>query len=53
MSTASLIDTHCHLDESSFESDLDQVIENARQAGIEAMLTIGTTRESSERAIGL
>ena len=53
MSTPALIDTHCHLDESSFENDVPNVIESAEKAGIVSMLTIGTTRESSERAVAL
>ncbi|MDG2389116.1 MAG: TatD family hydrolase [Planctomycetaceae bacterium] len=53
MSTPLLIDTHCHLDESSFDHDVANVIESATTAGIVSMLTIGTTRESSERAVAL
>jgi TatD DNase family protein len=53
MSSVSLIDTHCHLDESSFENDVAEVIQSANDAGIVSMLTIGTTRESSERALKL
>lgn len=53
MPSASLIDTHCHLDESSFENDVANVVQAANEAGIEWMLTIGTTRESSERALKL
>ena len=53
MSAVSLIDTHCHLDESSFENDLAEVVRAAEEAGVVSMLSIGTTRESSERAIKL
>jgi TatD DNase family protein len=48
-----LIDTHAHLDESAFESDVDAVVRNAAEAGIEAVLTIGITRASCERALAL
>jgi TatD DNase family protein len=48
-----LLDTHCHLDEPAFDADRDAVIERARQAGVVAMLTIGTTAESSEKALRL
>ncbi|HSG71558.1 MAG TPA: TatD family hydrolase [Planctomycetaceae bacterium] len=48
-----LIDTHAHLDESAFESDVEDVVRNAVEAGVEAVLTIGITRESCERAIAL
>lgn len=37
-----LIDSHCHLNFKDFESDLDQVIEHAKQAGILGMLTVNT-----------
>ncbi len=48
-----LIDTHCHLDEESFGPDLDQVIQAARDVGVVAMVTIGTTLESSRKSIAL
>jgi TatD DNase family protein len=37
-----LIDSHCHLDFPDFAADLDGVIERARAAGVERMITIGT-----------
>ena len=37
-----LIDSHCHLDFPDFAADLDAVIERARAAGVERMITIGT-----------
>ena len=37
-----LIDSHCHLDFPDFAGDLDAVVERARAAGIERMITIGT-----------
>ncbi len=48
-----LFDTHCHLDEPAFDADRDDVIERARKAGVVAMLTIGTTAESSEKTVRL
>jgi TatD DNase family protein len=38
----SLIDSHCHIDGEAFDSDRDDVVRRAREAGIEMMLTIGT-----------
>lgn len=46
-----LIDTHCHLDEDAFSVDRADVIERAVGAGVVHMLTIGTTAESSVRAV--
>jgi TatD DNase family protein len=37
-----LIDSHCHLDFPDFASELDAVVERARAAGIERMVTIST-----------
>jgi TatD DNase family protein len=37
-----LIDSHCHLDFPDFAADLDGVVERARAAGVERMITIGT-----------
>ena len=37
-----VIDSHCHLDGPRFDDDRDAVLDRARQAGIEAFLTIGT-----------
>ncbi len=37
-----LADSHCHLDDSQFESDRAAVIERARAAGVQTMLAIGT-----------
>ena len=37
-----LVDSHCHLDDEKFAADLDAVMERARAAGVERMMTIGT-----------
>jgi TatD DNase family protein len=37
-----LIDSHCHLDFPDFSAELDGVVERARNAGIERMVTIST-----------
>jgi TatD DNase family protein len=38
----SLIDSHCHLDSTEFDSDRDEVIERALTAGIDHIVAIGT-----------
>jgi TatD DNase family protein len=48
-----LIDTHAHLDYKDFESDLDEVIARAKDAGVTRIITIGTGIESSRRAISI
>ena len=46
-----LFDSHCHLDDRSYENDLDAVVIRANAAGLRAMMVIGTGLESSRRAI--
>jgi TatD DNase family protein len=48
-----LIDTHAHLDYPDFASDFDDVLARATEAGVTRILTIGTSLESSRRAIEL
>jgi len=48
-----LIDTHAHLDFPDYEADLEAVLERAREAGVERIITIGTTLEGSRRAVAL
>lgn len=37
-----LIDSHCHIDGESFDADRDEVVQRARDAGVSAMLNVGT-----------
>ena len=48
-----LIDTHAHLDYEDFAADFDSVLQRARDAGVERIITIGTSVESSRRAVQL
>jgi len=48
-----LIDTHCHLDFAAFDPDRDQVIRRAREAGINYIINIGATLESSAASCAL
>jgi len=48
-----LIDSHAHLDEESFDGDRPEMIARAVAAGVERMISIGTTVETSRKAIAL
>jgi TatD DNase family protein len=37
-----LVDSHCHIDGDQFDGDRDEVVRRAREAGVAAMLNIGT-----------
>ena len=50
---AVFFDTHAHLDFPDFESDLPEVVARAEAAGIARIITIGTTMESSRRAVAI
>ena len=44
-------DTHAHLDFDEFQSDLTGVLERARSAGVDRILSVGTDIEASRRAL--
>jgi TatD DNase family protein len=48
-----LIDTHAHLDYPDFAPDFHDVLRRATDAGVTRIITIGTSVESSRRAIAL
>lgn len=48
-----LIDTHCHLDMSEFDSDREEVIKRARDAGFEALITVGSDLAGTIRSMEL
>jgi TatD DNase family protein len=49
----SLIDTHAHLNDARFESDVDEVIARAKAAGVERMIVCGYDLESSRASVQL
>lgn len=49
----SLIDTHCHLDMQAYEQDLEQVLHDARSAGVKNIITIGIDLDSSQKAVSI
>jgi len=48
-----IFDSHCHLDDKSFTTDRDAVIERARNAGVTRMMTIGVNKRTSALAVSL
>jgi TatD DNase family protein len=50
---AHISDTHCHLDLDAFDTDRVDVIDRARQAGVNRMLDPGVDQVSSQTAIRL
>src|SRR5207245_6099028 len=48
-----LIETHAHLDYPDFAPDFDDVLRRAAEAGVTRIITIGTSVESSRRAVDL
>jgi TatD DNase family protein len=48
-----LIDSHAHLDFSPFDDDREAVIERAEEAGVVAILNVGTSLRSSRAAVAL
>lgn len=48
-----LIDTHCHLDMSAYDDDLELVIARAVEASVHRIITVGIDLDSSRRAIAL
>ncbi len=48
-----LFDSHCHLDDSSFESDLEAVLNRADNTGVEKLMTVGINMPSASKAVAI
>lgn len=48
-----LVDTHVHLNAEQYEEDVEEVIERAREVGVEKMVVVGFDTETIERAMEL
>ncbi len=48
-----MVDTHAHLHFPEFAGDLDAVLGRAREAGVRAMVTVGTDRETNPAVVAL
>lgn len=51
--TTRIVDSHAHLDFSQFDGDREDVIQRARDAGLVAILNVGTDLASSRAAVAL
>ncbi|HIP41946.1 MAG TPA: TatD family deoxyribonuclease [Campylobacterales bacterium] len=48
-----IIDTHCHLDDSRYHDDIDEVIERAKAEGVERFIIPGADIQTLQRAVEL
>ncbi|MDI9458421.1 MAG: TatD family hydrolase [Bacillota bacterium] len=48
-----MIDSHAHLNDPRFQDDVAEVVERARQAGVEAIINVGYDLPSSQSAVEL
>lgn len=48
-----IFDSHCHIDDRSFEKDLDEVILRAKNEGVTRMMIAGINEKTSEKAIAI
>jgi TatD DNase family protein len=48
-----MIDSHAHLQMDEFNDDRDEIVKNAKEAGLSAVIAIGTSLSDSERAAEL
>jgi TatD DNase family protein len=48
-----LIDTHAHLDQEEFDGDRSEVVGRAQSAGVETIIAVGITAESSQATVRL
>lgn len=46
-----LIDTHCHIHEADYSLDIGEVLKRAQDADVQKMICVGTSEESSKRAV--
>ncbi|HIQ46033.1 MAG TPA: hydrolase TatD, partial [Sulfurovum sp.] len=48
-----IIDTHCHLDDERYNEDMEAVLQNAKEAGVEKFIIPGADPKTLERAVAL
>ncbi|MDY6789889.1 MAG: TatD family hydrolase [Thermodesulfobacteriota bacterium] len=48
-----LFDSHCHLDDKTYDKDFNDVLSRAGNAGVSAMMIVGVDKKSSQKAVSL
>ena len=48
-----LFDSHCHIDDKSYDKDLDEVMRRAAESGVKAMTVVGIDRATAKKAIAI
>lgn len=48
-----LVDIHCHIESERFESDLDEVVKRAENAGVKAIVVSGVNPEANRKVLEL
>jgi TatD DNase family protein len=48
---SNLVDTHCHIHESSYLLDQEEVLQRAAEAGVSKLVCVGTDETTSEEAV--
>lgn len=46
-----IVDTHCHLDDTRYNDDIDEILKNAKQQGVEKFIIPGADPKSLKRAV--
>jgi TatD DNase family protein len=46
-----IFDSHCHLNDTSYNKDIDQVMRRAEIAGVKSMMIVGITEQTSKQAV--
>ncbi|MFP4475617.1 MAG: TatD family hydrolase [Desulfatibacillaceae bacterium] len=48
-----IIDSHCHIDDKSYDKDRAEAVQRAVEAGVAAMVVVGITPKNCERVVAL
>lgn len=46
-----LVDTHCHIHDAEYNYDIPTILENAKKAGVDSLICIGTSALDSQQAV--